>query len=137
MKLNPYLSFNGQCEAAFKFYAECLKGEIIALHRMSDMPAEYQTSEEHKNRVAHVRLIAAGAVLMGSDNPPEMYRPPAGMCVSLTVEDPAEADRIYAALSDGGSVQMPIQETFWAKRFAMFADRFGTPWMINCESSGG
>jgi PhnB protein len=133
MQVIPYLAFNGNCEEAFKLYAEALNGRIVALHRFADMPAEFNVSEDQKDKVSHVRLDADGAVLMGSDNPPDRYKPAAGICVSIGVDDPAEAERIYAALSDGGSVQMPIQQTFFAKRFAMFTDRFGTPWMINCD----
>ena len=70
---------------------------------------------------------------MGSDAPPQHYQVPKGFSVSLMLKDPAEADRIFAALSENGKVGMPIQKTFWATRFAMLTDRFGIPWMINCE----
>ena len=72
-------------------------------------------------------------VLMASDAPPEHHRPMQGFSVSLSVEEPAEADRIFDAFSEAGEITMPIQETFWAHRFGMLVDRFGTPWMINCE----
>jgi PhnB protein len=81
----------------------------------------------------HARLKVGDFRLMGSDSPPGHYEPMKGMSVTLTIDDPAEAERVYNALSEKGSVRMAIQETFWAKRFAMFTDRFGTPWMINCD----
>jgi len=84
----------------------------------------------------HGRMEIAGNVLMGGDAPPGRFVPQAGFSVSLNIDDPAEAERVYAALSEGGSVHMTLQETFWAERFAMFADKFGIPWMINCEKTG-
>jgi PhnB protein len=72
---------------------------------------------------------------MGSDSPPEYFEQPKGMYVSLQIDDPAEAERIFHALAEGGAVRMPIEETFWATRFGMVVDRFGTPWMINCEKA--
>jgi PhnB protein len=74
-------------------------------------------------------------ILMGSDAPPDRYKPMQGFSVTLGIDEPAEADRVFHALSEGGSVTMPIQETFWARRFGMLVDRFGTPWMINCEKT--
>jgi PhnB protein len=81
----------------------------------------------------HASLKAAGAVLMGSDAPPDRYKKPEGISVSIHVKEPAEAERIFHALAENGSVQMPIQETFWSVRFGMLVDRFGIPWMVNCE----
>ena len=81
----------------------------------------------------HARLIIGDEVLMGSDAPPDRYEPMKGITVTLGVDEPADAERIFSALAEGGTVQMPIQQTFWAVRFGMLTDRFGTPWMINCE----
>jgi PhnB protein len=133
VQLIPYLIFNGQCEEAFKFYAQTLGGEIVAMFTHGETPAAEHVSPEMQSSIMHARLQVGDAVLMGSDAPPEMYRAPQGTSVSLHVTDPAEAERIFHALAAGGSVLMPIQETFWAARFAMLTDRFGTPWMINCE----
>jgi len=83
--------------------------------------------------VMHARLIVGDEVLMGSDAPPDRYEPMKGITVTLGVDEPADAERIFSALAEGGTVQMPIQQTFWAARFGMLTDRFGTPWMINCE----
>lgn len=132
MQLTPYLNFNGQCEAAFKFYEQCLGGKIVAMMTYGSTPAAEHTSPESHDRIIHARLLVGEAVLMGSDSPPEYFEAPKGMYVSLHIDDPAEAERIFHALAEGGAVRMPIEETFWAVRFGMVTDRFGTPWMINC-----
>jgi len=132
MKLNSYLFFNGQCQAAFEFYEKCLRGKIAFLSRYGDTPAAGDVSPDWRRKVIHARLELGDQVLMGSDAPPERYAPAQGFSVSVTVEDPAEAERIFGALAGGGNVTMPIQETFWAHRFGMLVDRFGQPWMVNC-----
>jgi PhnB protein len=81
----------------------------------------------------HARLKVGDVLLMGADAPPQMYEPMKGFCVALNPTEAAEADRIFGALAENGSVKMPIQETFWAQRFGMLIDQFGTPWMVNCE----
>lgn len=129
--LTPYLNFNGDCGAAFRFYQQTLGGELqVQTHGESPMEG---VPEEWRDRVIHARLVVGDAVLMGSDTPAEHHVAPAGTYVALGIDEPAEADRIFHALAEGGSVQMPIQQTFWARRFGMLADRFGTLWMVNCE----
>ncbi|MFL5075225.1 MAG: VOC family protein, partial [Microvirga sp.] len=87
-----------------------------------------------QDKVMHARLVFDGQVLMGSDSPPEHYEKPQGTFVSLSVEKAADAERIFRALAEGGTVRMPFEKTFWAAGgFGMLVDRFGTPWMINCE----
>ena len=135
MQLNSYLNFNGQCEAAFKFYEQCLGGKIVAMHTFGEMPAAEHVSPEARHQIMHARLQVGDAVLMGSDCPPGYFDEPKGFSVSLQIDDPAEAERIFHALAEGGAVRMPIEETFWAVRFGMLVDRFGTPWMINCEKA--
>ena len=133
MQLNPYLTFNGQCEAAFKFYEQCLGGKIEAMMPHAGTPAEEHVPVEWRDKIMHARLAVGDGVLMGSDAPPERYEKPRGFSVSLQIKDPAQAERAFHALAEGGAVQMPIQPTFWAARFGMLVDRFGTPWMINCD----
>jgi PhnB protein len=125
MQLNPYLSFNGQCEAAFQFYERCLGGKIVAMFPHAGTPAEEHTPPEWRNKIMHARLAVGDETLMGSDVPPDQYKLPTGFSVSLQIKDPAEADRIFNALAENGKVQMPIQKTFWATRFGMVADQFG------------
>jgi PhnB protein len=133
MLLNPYLLYSGQCEEAFKFYERCLGGKIEAMIPHEGTPAAKGVPAEWRHKVLHARLTVGDQVLMGSDAPPDRQQKPQGFSVTLNFTDPAEAERIFQALSEKAQVSMPIQETFWAARFAMFTDQFGIPWMINCE----
>jgi len=133
MQLNPYLSFNGQCDAAFKFYEKCLGGKIVFKMTYGESPMAGKTAPDSLNNIMHVSLKVGDMLLAGADAPPQHYSKPQGFCVTISVDDPAEAERIFKSLSENGKVQMPLQETFWAQRFGMFIDQFATPWMINCE----
>ncbi|HEY7039400.1 MAG TPA: VOC family protein [Methylomirabilota bacterium] len=136
MRVNPYLLFNGQCEAAFKFYADCLGGKIEAMLPHAGTPAEGHVPAEWREKIMHARLSVGEDVIMGSDAPPGHFEQPKGFSVTIQLTDPAEADRIFQRLSEGATVTMPIQQTFWAARFGMLVDRFGTPWMVNCQPAG-
>lgn len=137
MQVNPYLNFDGQCEEAFRFYEQVLGGKIEAMMTHGESPIAGEVPSEWHDRILHARLVVGDQVLMASDSPPEYYQKPQGLYVSLHVEDPAEAERIFRALAEGGTVTMPFQKTFWAAGgFGMLTDRFGTPWMINCEGDG-
>jgi PhnB protein len=94
--------------------------------------AEQMPSETHK-LIMHTTLAIGEAVLMGADSPPNSYKPPKGIYVSLHFKGKAEGERVFQALSESGNVQMPFQQTFWAAGFGMCVDRFGIPWMVNCE----
>ncbi len=133
MELNPYLSFDGRCEAAFKFYEKALGGKIVAMLTYGDTPMKDQTPAEWRGKIAHARMTVGDKLLMGGDPPAEHYQPAKGMTVMLGVDEPAQAEQIFKALSENGAVQMPIEETFWARRFGMLVDQFGVPWMVNCE----
>jgi len=135
MQLNTYLTFNGQCEAAFKFYEQCLGGKIVAMVTHADTPAEEQVPAEWRNKILHARLIVGDEVLMGSDAPPDRYEESKGFSVTVGIDDPTDAERIFDALAKNGTVKMPIQKTFWAVRFGMLVDQFGIPWMVNCEQA--
>jgi PhnB protein len=132
MQSNTYLNFNGECEAAFKFYEQCLGGKIVAMMTYADMPMVEQTPPEQRDKIMHIHLTVGDMVLMGSDAPPDYFEKPQGFNVNLQFDDVVEAERIFHALAENGTIKMPFQETFWAKRFGMAIDRFGTPWMINC-----
>ena len=134
MRLNPYLSFNGQCETAFKFYEKCLGGKIVMMMRYGESPMAEQTPPDFRNRIMHVTMDIGGHILQGADVPPQRYEKPQGVFLSLSIQSVDDSERIFAALSDKGTVQMPLQQTFWARRFGMLIDQFGTPWMINCEN---
>ena len=133
MQLNPYISFKGDCETAFKFYEKCLGGKIASMFTFSGSPMERHVPPEWRSKIMHATLMVGDRVLMGSDPPPEHYSPPGGFSISIGVKDPAEAERIFSELAKDGAIRMPIQQTFWAVRFGMLVDRFGIPWMINCE----
>ena len=135
MELNPYLNFNGNCEAAFKFYAELLGGKIEMMMSFAESPMADQVPPEWRKKVMHARLVLGDKVLMGSDATPDRYEPPKGFSVSLGVDKPADAERIFKALSSNGTVQMPIAKTFFAESFGAVVDRFGIPWMVICEAA--
>jgi PhnB protein len=137
VQVNPYLNFDGDCAEAFRFYERVLGGRIEAMTTHGDSPIADQVPPAWHDRIMHARLVVGDAVLMASDSPPEHYQKPAGLYVTLNVQDPAEADRIFNALAENGTVTMPIDKTFWAERFGMLVDRFGTPWMINCALPAG
>jgi len=133
MQCNPYLLFNGNCREAFKVYEKVLGGKIIAMMTFGETPAAQQTEAALKDKIIHARLSFGSNVLMASDTPPQHYEPMKGISVTLNLDTPDEAERIFKAFAEGGQIKMPIQETFWAIRYGMLVDRFGTPWMINCE----
>ena len=136
MRVNPYLLFNGSCREAFTFYAECLGGKIQAMLTHGGTPAEAHVPAEWRDKILHASLTVGEDVIMGSDAPPGHFEPPQGFSVTIQLADPAEAERVFQRLSAGATVKMPMQTTFWATRFGMLVDRFGTPWMVNCQPNG-
>jgi PhnB protein len=136
MQMTPYLSFNGQCEAAFSFYQERLAAQPGALFRYGGSPMADQAPPGWHDKVMHASITVGGQVLRGGDVAPDRYEVPKGFSLSLQLNDPSEAERIFHALSDNGTVLLPLEKTFWAERFGMVVDRFGIPWLINCEASG-
>jgi len=137
MKLNTYLLFNGNCEEAIKSYEKCFGGKIIAMLTYGGTPAEKHVPAELRTKIMHARLDVGDQMLLASDCPPDQFFPPKGFSVSIGVDKPEEAERLFHALEDGGNVTMPIGPTFWSARFGMLTDRFGIPWMINCTQTAG
>ena len=134
MELANYLIFNGNCEAAFKQYEKLLGGKTEFLMRFGEAPEGCgDTSAEWRDKVMHVRMTVGKWALMGSDAPAGRYQKPQGNWVSLSVDSAADAERIYKDLSDNATIMMALDKTFWAEKFAMLIDRYGTPWMINFE----
>ncbi len=133
MSIDTYLLFNGNCAEAFKFYEKILGGKIEGIMTHGESPMADKVAPEWRDKVIHVRIKAGDRILMGSDTPPQHYEKPQGFSVSLSTKDVAEAERLFRALSESDKVGMPLQKTFWSDAFAMFTDRFGIPWMINCE----
>lgn len=135
MKINPYLNFNGNCAEAFQTYAKVLDAKDLQIMKFGDSPMAGQVAANEKNLVVHARFTAGDTTIMGSDSTGARYNKPQGFAVNIGVDTPEEAERIFAALSEGATIGMPIAETFWAKRFGMLTDRFGTHWMVNCEKA--
>jgi len=133
MQTSPHLHFKGNCIEAFRFYADTFGGEIEMAMTYGESPAAEHTAADFRDKIIHARINLNGPRLMGCDAPAERYTKPQGFNVLAQVPTPADAERIFATLAQDGRVDMPIQETFWAHRFGMCTDRFGIPWMVNCE----
>jgi PhnB protein len=131
------LTFDGRCEAAFKFYERCLNGSIAFLLKWKDSPMANDAAPEWQEKVMHARLMIGDTAILGADVRPHEYAAPQGFSIILSMDDPAEAERVFQALGENGKVGMPLQETFWAHRFGALSDQFGIRWDINCEKAGG
>ncbi len=136
MQVNAYLNFAGNCRQAFEFYERCTGGKIVIMQSHRDSPMASQTEPEWLDKIIHTRMVIGETVLMGSDYPPKFKQSPQGFSVSLQVDTPDAADRIFSLLAENGQVRMPIQQTFWAARFGMLVDQFDIPWMVNCDLPG-
>ncbi len=132
MQVNTYLNFSGDFESAFTFYAESLGGKVEAMVPHEGTPAGAHVAADWRNKILNASRTVGHTVLMGSDAPPDRFQKPQGFSVSLQTTTPEKAAGAFRALSKGGSVRMPMQETYFAGRFGMLVDQFGTPWMINC-----
>jgi PhnB protein len=130
MQLNTYLNYGGNCRQAFEFYAQHLGGKIVMMMTHGEAPDPSQAHPEWKDAILHARIDLGGAKLLGSDVPPDRFQPMRSAYLSLSLDSSEEAERIYALLSEAGEIFMPMQETFFAFRFAMLRDRFGTSWML-------
>lgn len=135
MKLSPYLSFDGRCATAFKFYEKCLGGKIEVMMPYKGSPMEAEVPAEWGDKVMHGEFRMGDFVVMGSDCMPDKYEDAKGTNLMVAIDDPAEAERAFDALAENGTVTMPIQKTFWAAKFGMLVDQFGIPWMINCDQT--
>jgi len=129
----PYLAFGGNCAEAMRFYEKTFGGKLEALIRYADMPQGNEMPGADANHIMHANLVLSdGSSLMAGDAPSNgRFEGMKGCMITLTYESTAEAERIFRALADGGTVQMPMEETFWAERFGMTTDRYGTPWAVN------
>jgi PhnB protein len=135
MEVNPYLSFDGQCEAAFTFYARVMGGQVGTIFRYAGTPLTHQVPADWHDKVMHGSVTVGGMELMGADVAPDGYQAPKGFSLSINLTDSSEAERIFQELGAGGQIVMPLEKTFWADRFGMVVDRFGMSWTINCGSS--
>jgi PhnB protein len=130
MKLNTYLNYGGNCAEGFRFYEKHLGGKITMMMTHGQMPNPSGVDPKWADKVLHARIELGGAALYGADIPSPPFEPIRSAYLSLSVDSIGEAERIYALLSEGGEIFMKMDETFFAHRFAMFRDRFGTSWML-------
>ena len=130
MKLDIYLNYGGNCEQAFRFYEQHLGGKITMMVTQGQQPNPANVPADWKNAILHARIEIGKTVLMGADIPPDRFQPMRSAYLTLTVDSAEEAERLYALLSDGGQIFMKMEETFFASRFAMLRDKFGTSWML-------
>ena len=134
MRANAYLMFKGDCEEAFNFYAAVTGGTLGEIHRYNSAPPGMPMPPDWGDKIMHARLKIGDTEIMGSDAPPDRQKGERGWFqMSLGVDTKAEAERIFAALSEGGNIEMPMGPTFFAAAFGMLTDRFGLDWMVVCE----
>lgn len=135
MSLSTYLTFDGNCREAFEFYRSVFGTEFVVLTTFAEAPEDMEVPEAHKDKVMHVTLPVGSSVLMGSDNDPS--GPPVvvgnNFSISVDIEGRQESDDLIGKLSDGGTVTMPMQETFWGSYFGTCTDKFGVNWMVSCD----
>ncbi len=132
VQLNPYLTFDGNCEEAINFYKGCLDGEILSMNYFGDSPMD--VPEESKKKVMHVSLKFDGGVIMASDTPTnQAVNTGNNISLSIGLDDLKKTDEYFNRLSEGGKITMPLDDTFWGARFGMLLDKYGIHWMINCE----
>jgi PhnB protein len=134
MQINPYVHFKGDCAEALKFYETCLGGTIDGVFHYGGSPGEAMVPAGWHDKVMHATLRVGDQVIMATDAPPDHYQRPAGFSVSISLKDEKEGERIFNELAAGGEIRMPFEKTFWSSGFGMVTDRFGIPWMVNCES---
>ena len=132
MTMNPYLSFRGDCEAAFKYYEQHLGGEMGGMFRYGGTPLSDSVPDDWPDKIMHGSITIGGQILQAADGAPGSYETPQGFSLTLQITSAADAERMFDALADGGHVRLPLEKTFWAERFGMVVDRFGVPWIINC-----
>ncbi len=135
MQMSPYLSFQGQCEEAFTFYAQCLGGQVGLIFRYAGSPMASDAPADWQDKVMHGSVTLGEQVLMGADTTPDRYEAPKGFTLSLQMASVDDAERIFRDLARDGRIVLPLEQTFWAARFGMVVDRFGVPWQVNCDGA--
>lgn len=130
MKIHTYLNYGGNCEEAFRFYEKNLGGKIVMMMRYGEQPDPKNAPPGTEKFILYANMAIGETQLMGSDVPPDRFQPMRSAYLSLGVDSDAEAERIFKLLGEGGEIFMPMAETFFASRFGMLRDRFGTSWMI-------
>ena len=137
MTINSYLHYKGNCQAALNFYEKVLGAKTVFKITYGESPMAKDFPPEVRGQIMHARVVVDGQIIMLSDAPCDRYTKPAGFTINISVDEPAQAEKLFKALSEGGQVTMPMEETFLAQRFGMLVDQFGVPWMVNCEKPMG
>jgi PhnB protein len=135
LTLEPHITFNGNCEAAFRFYERSIGGKVITMLKWGNSPMATEVPPEWRDKICHATLTLGEDVLSGVDLPSEQYQSPTGFQLVLGIDEPLEAERVFQALADNGTVTMPLRETFWAACYGILTDQFGVPWEINCATN--
>ena len=130
MKMHTYLNYGGNCRQAFEFYEQHLGGKITSMLTHGEQPGLNSVPADLSKTILHARITIGEAQLFGADVPPSRFQPMRSAYLSLLVDSIEEAEKIHTLLADGGEIFMPMQETFYATRFSMLRDKFGTSWMI-------
>jgi PhnB protein len=130
MKLDVYLNYGGNCEQAFRFYEQHLGAKVTMMMKHGEMPGAGKAPPGLENKVLHSRMELGGAVVLGADVPPDRFQPMRSAYLTIHAESTAHAEQLYKVLTDGGEIFMKMEETFFASRFAMLRDKFGTSWML-------
>ncbi|CAL1520113.1 VOC family protein [Chitinophaga sp. MM2321] len=136
--VNPYLNFNGQCEAAFNFYKSVFGGEFMMISRFKEVPPEYTLPASEAESIMHVALpIGKGSVLMGSDIPESYGKGTPGTLynIAINTDSEQEATDLFNGLSAGGKITMPLAKAFWGAYFGMFVDKFDVQWMVSYDEN--
>jgi len=133
MQVIPFLCFQGDCEAAFKFYEQCLDAECGEVFRYAGSPMAGQVPPDWGDKIMHGNFTIAGRTFQAADVLPAQYEEPKGFSLALQLGSAVEAERIFADLAEGGSVVIPLEKTFWAERFGVVTDRFKITWLVNCD----
>lgn len=133
--MHPHLTFDGNCAEAFEFYAKLFDGKIEMMTTFADRSEKLEIPSEWGTKILHAELRFNNSLLMGSDAFPGSYKPPQGLSLALLFNEISPTERVFNALAEGGEITMDLQKTFWAERFGVVTDRFGTPWQLNCDLS--
>lgn len=133
MQVTPHLPFPGNCEEALQFYEKALGAKTLRILTYAETPMASHVPPDWGKKIVHGRFQVGDTFVMVVDAGPDHYQAPKGISLTLSIDEPQEAERVFNALAEGGSIGMPIQETFWAHRFGVVTDRFAIPWMVNCE----
>ena len=132
-----YLSFNGDCDAAFRFYETRLGATRGGMFTYADSPMANTVSPEWGTKIMHGSIVLGGLTIAGADSPPGGYEGPKGFRVFLEVDDPVDTERLFNALAENGTIEMALQETFWSRAFGVLTDQFGIPWTLSCSQAPG